>query len=54
MTPAVLRPSILDLIAEREAAAGATAEWLREQIAAPTNSLRPTTNWPTWRPPVRP
>lgn len=33
------RPSILDLIAEREAAAGATADRLREQIAALTDQL---------------
>ena len=33
------RPSILDLIAEREAAAGATADRLRDQIAALTDQL---------------
>jgi hypothetical protein len=33
------RPSILDLISEREATAGAAAERLREQIAALTDQL---------------
>jgi hypothetical protein len=39
MTPAVTRPPILDLIAQREAAAGTAAERLREQIATLTDQL---------------
>jgi hypothetical protein len=35
----VSRPSLLELIAEREAAAGATADRLREQIATLTEQL---------------
>lgn len=39
MTPPAGRPSILELIAEREAAAGTAADRLREQIATLTGQL---------------
>ncbi len=48
-------PPILDLIAEREAAATAAADTLREQIAKLTDELAlAETNWPNSRPPANP
>ena len=39
MTPGATKPSILDLITQRETAAATTAERLREQIATLTDQL---------------